>query len=295
MSVDSLESFNTEKFRDRFKLSNPQASEIIQHIQKKTTPEGGLQNKFFKVKKYLEEALFTEMDVSNSNQKIMVDYPDGDTWACTELVCSGSGAGKTWFLKEKVKRCLDGKAKNRRDFLWVSNEYLIDSTIDELKKPKYIDNFQGIDISDSAINQSTETQGPQEYFDKIVKPAIDQMPPRSVIIVDDSMDSPIRKQMLFMINRLLRTGRHTKRGLAYILHRIKSGLASQQASSSCRYYVLFPRSQKGKIIDFLSDLGFTRKEARQQVADFADSRSRHLIVRLHSPTALINEELLRLF
>ena len=115
MSVDSLDGFNTERFRDRFKLSKNQADEIITNIKQKTTPEGGLQSRFFKVKKYLDEALYSEMDVRNSSQKIQLDYPEGNTsWGELELVCGSSGQGKTWYLKEKVKRCLDGPAKNRR-------------------------------------------------------------------------------------------------------------------------------------------------------------------------------------
>ena len=36
MSVDSLDSFNTERFRDKFKLSQGQAVEIIDHLKNKT-------------------------------------------------------------------------------------------------------------------------------------------------------------------------------------------------------------------------------------------------------------------
>ena len=294
MSVDSLDSFNNEKFRDRFKISKTQAEEIINHLKNKTSPEGGLQSKFFRVKKHLDLALFQEMDVSNTNQKIIVDFPDNGEWAATMLVCAGSGNGKTWFLKEMVKRCILGKTKNRRDFLWISNEYEIDKTIKELKHMKYQKHFRGIDISDGALENS-DSQTPAEFFKKEVEPAIDGLPEKGVVIVDDSMDSPISKQMRKKINKLLRTGRHVNRGLCYILHAIKAGLDSTQASSSCRYYVVFPKSAKGKIVEFLREQGLTMSEARQQVSDFSDCKSRAMIVRLHAPNALINEQLLRLY
>ena len=138
MSVESLDSFNTERFRDRFKVSGTQATDIINHLKNKTTPEGGLQGKFFKIKKYLDEALYKELDVSNSNQKIVVDFPDNKEWAATMLVCAGSGSGKTHFLKEMCLRCMKNtKAKNKRNILWISNEYEIDNTIRELKSPKF--------------------------------------------------------------------------------------------------------------------------------------------------------------
>jgi hypothetical protein len=294
MSVDSLDSFNSERFRDKFKLSQNQTVEILGHLKKKTTPEGALQTKFFRVKKYLEESLFHEMNVSGTNQKIMVDFPDNGEWAATMLVCAGSGNGKTWFLKEMCKRCMLGKAKNKRNFLWISNELEIDKTIKELKKPRFQKHFRGIDISDGAFENS-EAQTPEEFYKKEVAPAIDNVPESGVIIVDDAADSVIHRQMRKKINKLLRTGRHTNRGLCYILHAIKAGLDSTQASSSCRYYVLFPKSAKGKIVDYLRDQGLTMSEARQQVSDFSDCKSRAMIVRLHAPTALINEELLRLF
>ena len=294
MSVDTLDAFNSEKFRDKFKLSKSQASDIIEHLKKKTTPEGGLQSKFFKVKKYLDLALFQEMDVTNTNQRIMVDFPDGGEWAATMLVCAGSGNGKTWFLKEMAKRCMLGKPKNRRDFLWISNEYEIDSTISELKHMKYHKYFRGVDISDGAFENS-DSHTPTDFFKKEVEPAIDNLPERGVVIVDDSMDSVISKQMRKKINKLLRTGRHHNRGLCYILHAIKAGLDSTQASSSCRYYVVFPKSAKGKIVEFLREQGLTMSEARQQVSDFSECESRAMIVRLHAPNALINEQLLRLY
>ena len=295
MSVDSLDGFNTERFRDRFKLSKSQADEIITHIKQKTTPEGGLQSRFFKVKKYLDEALYSEMDVRNSNQKIQLDYPDGNTtWGELELVCGSSGQGKTWYLKEKVKRCLDGPAKNRRKVLWVSNEFNVDKSLKDLKKPKYSQWFRGLDVSDESYEASPH-ESPHDFFENEVKPVIGTLERGDLAIFDDAADTPIRKQLLFLISKMLRTCRHRGVGCAYILHRIKAGLWSQQASSSCKYYTVFPKSMKGKIVDYIQDQGLTRKDARQVVADYSDCESRHMTVRLHAPTCFINNELLRLF
>ena len=210
------------------------------------------------------------------------------------LVCAGSGSGKTWFLKEMVLRNLKGKESHKRNFLWISNEFGIDKTIEELKKVKYINNFEGVDISDEAYDRS-QLGSPQAFFDIEVAPKIDNLPEGAVCVIDDGMDSPLFRQLRYKINKLLRVGRHKNVALCYILHSIKAGLDSQQASSSCRYYCLFPRSAKGKITEYLREQGLTMKEARQQVSDFSETKSRHMIVRLHAPTCLINEQLLRLF
>ena len=295
MSVDSLDAFNTERFRDRFKISKNQADEIISHIKNKTTPEGGIQSRYFKVKKYLDDALFTEMDVRDSKQKIVVDYPSGNkTWGELELICGSSGQGKTWYLSKKCQRCLDGCAKNKRKILWVSNEFNIDKTLKTLKTPKYSQWFRGLDVSQESFEASPHDT-PQDFFDTEVKPIIEMLEEGDLAIFDDSEDTPIRKQLRFLITKMLRTCRHRGVGVAYILHRIKSGLWSQQASSSCKYYTVFPKSMKGKITEFIKEQGLPNKDARRVVADYGDCESRHMIVRLHAPTCFINNELLRLF
>ena len=49
MAVDNLGSFNTEKLRDKFKLSYNQMKEILQNLKRNQTPEGNLQTKFRKL------------------------------------------------------------------------------------------------------------------------------------------------------------------------------------------------------------------------------------------------------
>jgi RecA-family ATPase len=228
------------------------------------------------------------------NQKIVVDFPDKG-WACTELIAAGSSAGKTWYLKEKILRNLLGPARYRRNFLYISNEYDVDTTLAVLKKPKFQKYFTGIDISDSSIANTLDTQTADEFFQKNVKNVILNMPPQSVICIDDALDSLIYKQMFKMINKLLRTGRHSSTGLVYILHRIRSGNYSSQANSSCRYFTIFPRLAKGKVLEFLIDQGVAKREAVRHLEDYSHARSRHMTVRLHSPTCLISEDFLRLF
>lgn len=295
MAVDDLQSFNTEKIRDKFRVSQKQMTEIIDNLKTESTPEGALQSKFFKIKKYIEESLYSSMDLHGGDQELEVNYPDGnDTWAELEVCMGGSGCGKTSHLKNKIKRNLDGPKKNRRKFLWISNEFLIDKTLNDLKKPKYSENFRGIDISDDTYDNS-QYDTTDDFYKTEVSNEIDCLCRGSCVIIDDGLDSPIRSQLLFKINKMLRTCRHRGIGLAYVLHRIRSGTWSQQASSSCKYYSVFPKSGKGKIAEFLKDQGLTAKEARDTVNDYGECDARCMMVRLHSPQAFINKKLLRLF
>ena len=136
---------------------------------------------------------------------------------------------------------------------------------------------------------------PEQFYREIVLPRIEQLEKGNVLIVDDAEDTPIKTQLRHKINKMLRTCRHASIGVAYILHRIKSGLWTQQSSSSCKYYTLFPKSGKGKIIEFLKDQGLTSSEARTIVNDYGDVDTRAMMVRLHAPQAFINKKLLRLF
>jgi hypothetical protein len=163
-----------------------------------------------------------------------------------------------------------------------------------LKKPKYTKYFRGIDISDDSFDNSTYDTVEQFYKEE-VKGEVDGLCRGSVVIFDDAVDTPIRKQILAKINKMLRTCRHKAVGLAYVLHRIKSGTWSQQASSSCKYYVTFPKSGKGKIAEYLKDQGLTAKEARETVSDFGDCDCRAMLIRLHAPNAFINKKMMRLF
>ena len=191
MAVKDLRSFNTPKFRDRFNVSHSQAEVIIKHLDDETAPEGGLQSKFFKAKKYVINSLYTEMDTSGTKQRIVVDFPEKKEYAYSMLVCAGSGSGKTWFLKEMVLRNLKGKLGHMRSFLWISNEYGIDKTIEELKKVKYINFFEGVDISDEAYDKS-DLGSPQAFFEAEVAPKIDNLPEGSVVIIDDDGFPPVQ-------------------------------------------------------------------------------------------------------
>lgn len=295
MAVDNLQSFNTEKNRDKFKLSHNQMKQILNQLKKQTTPEDKLQTKFFKVKKFIENSLYTTIDLTDTEGEMFVNFPSGDTsWGELELVLGGSGSGKTTYLVNKILRNLNGPKKDRRHFLWVSNEFLIDKSLNELKKPRYQNYFRGIDISDDSYENSMY-ESEQDFYESVVKNEVDSLGRGSVVIFDDPMDTPVRNQVLGKINKMLRTCRHKSIGLAYVLHRIKSGSWSTQASSSCKYYTLFPKSGKAKICEFLKDLGIKSREAREIVADYSDAEARAMLVRLHAPNAFINRKLLRLF
>ena len=118
--------------------------------------------------------------------------------------------------------------------------------------------------------------------------------PSSVIMFDDAQDSAFPQQLRILITRMLRVGRHQNVNIMVILHSIRSAAWSTQAHQSCKYIVLFPRSQRGKIVQYLNrDLGIPLGKARDHVRAFSQS-GRTMIVRLHAPELLLGEQLIRL-
>jgi hypothetical protein len=197
---------------------------------------------------------------------------------------------------DQLKNNLDGPKSDKRHVLWLSAELAIDRTIAPLRdNVKYNEWFTGIDISEKAIEDS-QYSSPEEFFEKDVKLRIDTAPEGSIVVADDAQDSHpvVAELMRRMMIKLQRVGRHKKIGLMYSLHKLASGQWSSQAYSSCQNIIVFPRSNKNKIRDFLErEIGMTRKEARRAVKDFGQS-ARALIVRLHAPQLLMSEKLIRL-
>ena len=293
--VDNVSDFFTAEFRDRFELSKEQADNIQKHLKAGTVSQK-YQTKFFKVKKAIVESLFTEMDITDTGSKFEINFPDGsDTWPSNAIIAGATASGKTWFTMDRVLRNLNGPKKNRRNFLWFSSEWESDRTLKELKKEKYKDNVRGVEISDHAVKDSEHATA-EEFFKSEIELLCENAIPGTVQIFDDPVDAaeglqvPIRN----LINRSLRVSRHKQTGLMFILHRIRSGAWSVQGSNSCKYFVLFPRSQKGKCVQFLNqDMGLTLRESRRMVSDFA-ATGRAMSVQLFAPNCLIGDTLIRL-
>lgn len=292
--------FNNEDFTDRFELSQEQAQSIQTHLASNSVCADN-HIKHFKCKRFITEALYSEMDISDQkNQTFEVNFPpfEGDkaTYGWCYFVCGGSGSGKTHWVLQRIKANLDGPAKHRRKFIYFSAELELDRTLAPVRDDeKYRDNFTGVDISDSSVNDSQYASA-EEFFNAEVKTRIETAEPGTMIIADDAQDGALGLQepMRRMIERLQRVGRHSRVGLMFLLHKIRSGLWTSQAMSSCRYIVLFPRSQKNKIRDFMEkELGMLRRDAKRAVKDFGQ-RSRAMVIRMHSPQALISEQLIRL-
>jgi len=300
-SVKDLSIFDTEGLRDLLNITRNQSKTLFEHLKNDTEPDDNskMQNKYFKLKKTVAELLFSEMDLSDiPNMQFVTDFPEKKKdWAGSEFVAGASSSGKTYYIKEKVLRNLRGPAKQRRNFLFISNQYDLDETLKELRKPKYNKWFHGIDVSDESIKNAMELSNytVEQYFAEEIRRPVYDMPKGSVILCDDLEDSLIKTPMFHLINKMLRTFRHRGVGVIFIIHRIKAGTLSSQANQSVKYLTTFPKSQRGKVLQLFIDMGMRKVDAVRNLNDMKLARGRHCSLHMFAPTALITEEYLRLF
>ena len=114
------------------------------------------------------------------------------------------------------------------------------------------------------------------------------------LVFDDLVDQVASEFTKHLVNKLLRTARHQSLTVIMILHNLRSSTFSTQAHNSIKYLTLFPRSQKGKLIQYLNrDLGIPLAKARDHIFKFSQA-GRTMTVRLHAPEALIGPRLIRL-
>ena len=153
--------------------------------------------------------------------------------------------------------------------------------------------MHGIDVSETSLANS-EHSSPEQFFKKEVLPYAESARPGQILLSDDPRDCCCCKEMRHLINKQIRTARHDNVGIQFVLHSIRSGIWSSTGASNCKYFIIFPRSQKGKCRDFFKDeMGCTLREAREHVDDFS-SAGRACYVRLFSPQCLINQNMIRL-
>jgi hypothetical protein len=292
-TVEDLSSFNTGYFRDRFELSKTQSDEIFEGIKNDKVCEQ-LQQKYFKCKRHISDSLLTEMDISDTDGEFVVEYDkDAHVYSGHELVCSGTGSGKTYYCVQKALRNLKGPKNSRRRFLIFSAEWNSDQTLAPLKHQRFNEYVEGIDCSESSLKDS-QWNSEIEFFENEIKMRVEFAPPGTVCIFDDAVDMIAPELVRTLINRQLRVARHSGLTVQVILHNLRSGAWSTQAHNSIRYLTVFPRSQKGKVVAYLNhDLGIPLAHARDHVRTFSQS-GRHMSVRHHAPELLIGPKLIRL-
>ena len=118
-AVENLDTFNDEKFRDRFELSKDQANDIFTGLKHDDVCEHH-QSKFFKCKEFIKNSLLTVMNIEDSDGEFIIDFPPGQVFCHHHLIVGGTSSGKTYTAMTKCLRNLKGPKKDRRQFIYFS-------------------------------------------------------------------------------------------------------------------------------------------------------------------------------
>ena len=301
MSLEDAEDFlKSETFRVRYRLTRENHKLLMDCILKNQCPESpALTNKFYLIKNDLERRLYEEIDLSNSDQYLRVDFPeDKKDWSQHWVSISSSGSGKSYHEISKIIQNLKGNKRNRRQFVYASTELEEDKTLERLMKPSFRPWVTGVDTSEKAFESWKEEKGGSEgrWFAEEILPHFKNIPRSGHLVLDDPRDSPAAKQLMAFQNKAFRTLRHQHVGVTSIQHALRGGFGwTSQAFSSVAFIQLFPiGGGRGKIVDFVAkDIGLGFRRAREVVQLFAET-GRVMVVRMHSPGALIGNKLLLL-
>jgi len=290
--VENLDSFNTPEFRDRFELSRLQAEDVFQGLKTDCVSEKN-HSKYFKCKEHIQNKLVTEMNISDQPGNFRVKFPPGNKFAFHHLIVGSTSSGKSFTASQMCLNNLKGKKKDRRKFKYFSAEWNRDETLKELRNKKWGEYVEGIDCSDQSLKES-QWNTPEEFFRNEILLRCEHAE-NCTLIFDDSMDMNCSSFVKPLINRMMRVARHQGVSLVVLLHCLRSASWSSQSHQSCKYLTVFPRSQKGKIRDFLNtDMGLSLGESRDLVKDFAQT-GRAMTLHLHCPQAAIGSNMIRLF
>jgi len=280
---DTSQYLDSDDFRETYLLSRKDSKLMKRAIQSDTVPEGHLSKKFYMI---LNSRLYNTIDLRGTPHEIHWEYPHNvNAWGTTTLTIGSSGVGKTHLVASWIEAAL--KRKKKRKFYYVSPEVMQDSTLKKLRNSlRWRKYFIPVDVSDEAFKE-IGVGSAQSFWDEKIFPVLDEAEEGSVIVLDDSPDASVHRQLQKFMIKYLRTGRHKKVAVVSIQHNIRGSRWTSQAFSSVKNIILFPRGGgKGKIVDYMNEtLGLTRRKAAELVELFAES-GRWMGVHSWSPVCL---------
>ena len=235
----------------------------------------------------------SEMNIADQPSQFKIKFPPGQEFAFHHLIVGGTGSGKSYTACKMALDNLKGPKRDRRKFKYFSAEWNRDKTLKELRHEKYSKWVTGIDAGEDGL-QNSDYDTPEEFFKNEILMRTQYAEASTVIFCDDFRDTVCAEQMRGWVDKGVRVFRHRGHTLVLVLHSLRSGIWSSQSSNSVGYMVLFPRSQRNKIIQYFNtELAIPLKESRELIRRFA-ADSRVLMVGRHMPECLIGNTLLHL-
>ena len=303
MEVDSMQGLlqgHRGDLKEYLKVNSETLDAAIALLQADKEPSDekpGIRRAYWHLKKFTRSLIRESMDLRDVKGKahFEVNYArEKDDWSFgTAFVAGSSGSGKTWWVCDLVLRhWKSATPHNRRHVYYLSPELHDDKSLRRISDvKKYEDWFHGIDVSIDRFEAAQESR--DTFFQKNV---VDQLAHQrnAIIICDDFQDSGIPSLLRKYTDRLLRTGRHKGISTITLQHNLRNSSFSRQSVASCKHIVLFPRAQRGKVMNFLKDtVGLSLKQAKE-LTNLMSGCSRACVIRMHAPMMLISGSYIKL-
>ena len=125
-------------------------------------PEGKfLKEKFYAIRKNLNQRLYNELDLRGTDKTITWKYPPRPKeWSGTTIAIGSSNSGKTFLVASHIEEAL--RRKKKRKFIYMSPEFSEDRTLQKLRNNKrWQKYFTGIDVSDRAFKEREKASASQ--------------------------------------------------------------------------------------------------------------------------------------
>jgi len=283
---ESSKYLDSDEFRERYDLSRTEGAALKTALRQDKVPEGPLKKEFYRIRRDLNQRLFSEIDLRGTPFEIVWKFPvNVKEWPGHAIYIGGSNSGKTFKIISHIEEAL--KRKKKRKFVYVSPEYNIDETLKKIRNRKgWVKFFQGIDVSEDAFKES-ELESVDQWWNQVILPELEKQPPGTMFILDDAPSAIVHKQLQRLLIKMLKVSRHRSWGVTSLQHNIRNGKWTTQAFSSVKNVILFPRAGgKGKVVNYWNEnFGIRLKQAHILVDIFGES-GRWVNVHTWSPTVM---------
>ena len=109
---NSSKYLDSDEFRERYDLSRRESAELKTALRQDKVPEGPLKKEFYRVRRDLNQRLFSEIDLRGTDYEIVWKFPDKvNEWPGSAIVIGSSNSGKTFLQVSHIEEALRRRKK----------------------------------------------------------------------------------------------------------------------------------------------------------------------------------------
>ena len=115
---DSNNFLESDEFREHYTLTRTEGKVLKKALHSDIVPEGKfLKEKFYAIRKNLNQRLYNELDLRGTDKSITWKYPPKPKeWSGTTIAIGSSNSGKTFLVASHIEEAL--RRKKKRKFIY---------------------------------------------------------------------------------------------------------------------------------------------------------------------------------